>query len=248
MVAPLYRYAGTDRDGRPGVYDPKSGVFTPNVTYDSQGHAYIKKDCSRAQCEINPCNGSCKERVPRFDKALPWSLPLASKEGAEAEVEQPPKAAWPFPDGRDHPGMDNHVIRSIFLDNGFSINPGETDLKDYVFKAAWALLRRQELLNAGERDDAVLQLRREIAELRSRVPATLEPVEGDLLPPVGEKVLIHLASLDGWVEHEVVGYYVWGDHNGSNSLHRVIIRVKDKDGILNARSLSDVIRFKNAST
>jgi hypothetical protein len=69
----------------------------------------------------------------------------------------------------------------------------------------------------------------------------LPPVEGDLLPPVGSKVLIHLNSLSKWVEHEVVGYYVWGNLGDEENLHRVFVRVVDADGILNARLLSDVI-------
>lgn len=68
----------------------------------------------------------------------------------------------------------------------------------------------------------------------------LQPVEGDLLPPVGSTVLIHLASPGKWVEREVVGYYVWGDLGGQENLHRVFVRVKDKDGHLNARPLNDI--------
>ena len=67
----------------------------------------------------------------------------------------------------------------------------------------------------------------------------LPPVDGDLLPPVGSQVLIHLASQDQWVAHTVVGYYVWGAFD-SDQLHRVFVRVKDSDGILNARRLCDV--------
>jgi len=76
-------------------------------------------------------------------------------------------------------------------------------------------------------------------------PATpmLPPVEGDLLPPVGTKVLIHLASSKAWVEHEVVGYYVWGDLKGDPDLQRVNVRVKSQSGYLNARMLSEVRRL-----
>jgi hypothetical protein len=65
------------------------------------------------------------------------------------------------------------------------------------------------------------------------------PVDGDLLPPIGSRVLIHLASCDKWVERTVVGYYVWGSFD-STRLHRVFVRVRCSDGILNARSLCDV--------
>lgn len=68
----------------------------------------------------------------------------------------------------------------------------------------------------------------------------MDRVENDLLPPVGAKVLIHLNSLDSWVEHEVVGYYAWGNFHGYKNLHRVFVRVKDKDGYLNARLLEEV--------
>ena len=68
----------------------------------------------------------------------------------------------------------------------------------------------------------------------------LEPVYGDVLPQVGDKVLIHLGRSDRWVEHTVVGYYVWKDLGGDDSLHRVFVRVRSADGYLNARMLKDV--------
>lgn len=70
----------------------------------------------------------------------------------------------------------------------------------------------------------------------------LEPIEGDLLPAIGEKVLIHLASSDKWVSHRVTGYYVWGNHGENKNLHRVFVRVVDRDGYPNARLLGDVRR------
>lgn len=68
----------------------------------------------------------------------------------------------------------------------------------------------------------------------------LEQVEGDLLPPIGSKVLVYLNSPDSWVEHEVIGYYVWPSFGGDSSLFRVNVRVIDKDGYLNARCLQDI--------
>jgi hypothetical protein len=68
----------------------------------------------------------------------------------------------------------------------------------------------------------------------------LEPVDGDVLPAVGSKVLIHLGRQDAWVEHEVTGYYVWGDLGKNPALHRVFVRVKDAQGYDNARLLMDV--------
>jgi len=81
-------------------------------------------------------------------------------------------------------------------------------------------------------------------------PAEVEqfdPVEGDLLPAVGEKVLIHLARQDDWIEHTVTGYYVWPAHPhqvkpGQKDAHRVFVRVKDEQGYDNARLLSEVRR------
>lgn len=67
----------------------------------------------------------------------------------------------------------------------------------------------------------------------------LDPVVGDLLPPMGSKVLIHLARQDQWVEHTVVGYYVWGGLLDPYA-HRVYVRVMDSDGYPNARMLCDV--------
>jgi hypothetical protein len=77
------------------------------------------------------------------------------------------------------------------------------------------------------------------------VPEELEPVGGDMLPAIGSTVQIHLARQDAWVDHAVVGYYVWpaqphqvkGD---GRDAHRVFVRVKDSEGYLNARLLSEV--------
>jgi hypothetical protein len=71
-----------------------------------------------------------------------------------------------------------------------------------------------------------------------RIP--MEPVQHDLLPPVGSQVLIHLARQDKWVEHTVVGYYVWGNLREDKGVHRVFVRVRDAQGYLNARLLNDV--------
>lgn len=74
----------------------------------------------------------------------------------------------------------------------------------------------------------------------------LPPVHGDVLPQVGDKVLIRLASSKKWVQRTVVGYYVWKDLGGSDDLHRVFVRVKDEDGYHNARMLKDVRPVKVA--
>lgn len=77
----------------------------------------------------------------------------------------------------------------------------------------------------------------------SLAPVSLEPVEGDLLPAIGDTVLINLGSLGAWVPQRVVGYYVLGDLNSGKALHRVFVRVVDDKGHLNARMLCDVRRF-----
>lgn len=74
-----------------------------------------------------------------------------------------------------------------------------------------------------------------------RVLPDLAPVEGDLLPKIGDKVFIHLARQDQWVEHVVVGYYVWPSlHRGDTAVHRVNVRVRDSEGFYNSRMLQDV--------
>ena len=67
-----------------------------------------------------------------------------------------------------------------------------------------------------------------------------EPVGGDLLPPLGSTIWIHLASIESWVPHTVNGYYVWGDLDGNEFLHRVYVRVVDENGFKNARLLRDI--------
>jgi hypothetical protein len=97
---------------------------------------------------------------------------------------------------------------------------------------------------------AAMDVRRLWAAWRDRAafaPQPLPPVEGDILPAVGSKVLIHLASQDAWVEHTVVGYYVWPNHGLAPRVFRVFVRVRDTDGYLNARSLED-IRYLEAAT
>lgn len=68
----------------------------------------------------------------------------------------------------------------------------------------------------------------------------LDPVEGDLLPSLGSIVEIHLNSLDAWVPHLVVGYYVWPAIGASGV--RVNVQVVDRKGYPNARALADVRR------
>ncbi|MFC5548163.1 hypothetical protein [Massilia aerilata] len=97
------------------------------------------------------------------------------------------------------------------------------------------------ILGMEEEGNPVAEVQRlfDADEARATQRDVLDPVEGDKLPPVGSKVLIHLARQDAWVEHTVTGYYAWGDLGGNPHLHRVFVRVKDADGYDNARLLSD---------
>ena len=67
----------------------------------------------------------------------------------------------------------------------------------------------------------------------------LEPIEHDCLPRLGQRVQIHLASRNAWVEHKVVGYFVWPPHKPGTGW-RVFVRVIDDAGYENARLLEDV--------
>lgn len=104
--------------------------------------------------------------------------------------------------------------------------------------------------NAWEEHDEenLVAINAAIAAAEAAQPVALEPVEGDLLPAIGEEVLIHLASSDKWVPHRVVGYYAWCDRGGNKSLHRVFVRVVDRDGYQNARLLCDVRRTGEGRT
>lgn len=73
-----------------------------------------------------------------------------------------------------------------------------------------------------------------------KVNIPLEKVEGDLLPPIGSKVKILLGISLTWIDCTVTGYYVWGDLQKQDHLHRVFVRVADENGIPNARLLKDV--------
>ena len=60
------------------------------------------------------------------------------------------------------------------------------------------------------------------------------------LPPMGSRVLFHLASQEAWAEFVVTGYYAWGDHGGDPVLHRVFVYGIDAQGFSNSRMLKDV--------
>lgn len=79
----------------------------------------------------------------------------------------------------------------------------------------------------------------ELASARNTTIPELPPVEGDVLPAIGSTVSIHLARQDEWVNHTVVGYYVWPELDGKKGW-RVNVRVQDSEGYNNARSLEDI--------
>lgn len=96
----------------------------------------------------------------------------------------------------------------------------------------------------GLRDD-IYEFRQRVAKVTT--PAKddavgLEPVHGDVLPPIGANVQIHLGRQDAWLPHTVVGYFAWPDHNGNPFYQRVFVRVRGANGVLNARMVHEVRR------
>ena len=135
------------------------------------------------------------------------------------------------------------------------IRMGEMAAEIELLNSAWQVetLNRKDLIIAKQESEND-RLKAENARLQSIIdsqsPAVSVPeldyVDGDILPPVGASVAIHLASCDKWVDHTVVGYYVWGPLGGIDSAYsRVFVRVLDDQGILNARILKDVKWDKN---
>jgi hypothetical protein len=51
----------------------------------------------------------------------------------------------------ERPAFSKDVIREVFMAHGFTIKEGQTDLKQYVFDAAYALLARASSPNAARR-------------------------------------------------------------------------------------------------
>jgi hypothetical protein len=78
-----------------------------------------------------------------------------------------------------------------------------------------------------------------LAHQSAPAAAPLDPVHGDVLPPVGSTVQIKLGD-SGWFDHTVTGYYAWPNHGLDKNVHRVFVRVKDAAGTQNARLLTDV--------
>jgi hypothetical protein len=103
-----------------------------------------------------------------------------------------------------------------------------------------------ELLNEGVVHlQAINALMRRLLNKPIDVVEPLDRVEGDVLPPLGSTVLFHLASLDAWVPHTVVGYYVWPYSGVQGYAHRVYVRGRHANGYLNARMLKDIQRVSD---
>lgn len=62
----------------------------------------------------------------------------------------------------------------------------------------------------------------------------LDPVQGDILPPLGSRVMIHFSSIKKWVPVTVVGYFAYDDPL------RVFVRTQDDAGVLNARGIQSI--------
>lgn len=141
----------------------------------------------------------------------------------EATVDQP---AWPAEEPRAIPFGWREVIERA---------------RDSIGGGSYSENRQHELSIVGPYLDGLADEFEHLQEVCEAVGQLgIEPVYGDLLPQVGDPVLIHLGRSERWVKHTVVGYYVWKDLGGSDSLHRVFVRVRSEDGYLNARMLKDV--------
>lgn len=80
--------------------------------------------------------------------------------------------------------------------------------------------------------------------VQTTTPA-LDPVEGDVLPPIGSTVYI-LHGRDNLAHAcTVVGYYAWKSLNKESKDHRVFVRVKYEDqDSYNARSIDECYKTK----
>jgi len=56
--------------------------------------------------------------------------------------------------------LDRNAIRAIFLQHGFTIKEGQTDLKPYVYEAADALIAQARAAQSGLNADEMARLRR----------------------------------------------------------------------------------------
>ena len=92
------------------------------------------------------------------------------------------------------------------------------------------------------------EVRTLIARPAPAAAPVLEPVHGDLLPPVGSTVWIRHGRDDDAHECTVLGYYAWGDLGGNRRLSRVFVRVAyaRRDGV-NARMLCDCWPSRDAA-
>ena len=79
--------------------------------------------------------------VAQLREALDWCIAEINRESPATVNARPAIAAADrWLQQPEHEPVSDDEIREVFLANGFTIKPGNTDLKPYVFSAARALL------------------------------------------------------------------------------------------------------------
>ena len=66
---------------------------------------------------------------------------IRAKQAAKPKHSPLPQSPTPQADSQPAPALDRERIREIFMGHGFTVKEGQTDLKQYVYDAADALLR-----------------------------------------------------------------------------------------------------------
>ena len=120
-------------------------------------------------------------------------------------------------------------------------NTAQSALDELVKLADSGIRTVQVTKSISELSDQVAKLSLSIKMLSNEpLAGALEPVEGDILPPLGSQVYIELASSNRRQRVTVVGYYVWPGLKDQGAHARVFVRVKDEHGTPNARLLQDI--------
>lgn len=187
------------------------------------GNAPVVNSCKfnpYARCETDGCKGS---KLPMLNMDDPsdiaaWNM-RAVEDTLKVEIESLDK---------ENDGMEDAMVQWA---KKLEVTEQARDFlngcrKDWADQAA----RMKEQLDAANA---------KIEQLQAQV-TVLDPMHGDVLPPIGSTVWIRLASRKAWIAHKVTGYYVWKDLKGSEFLHRVFVRVVCSKGFPNARMLCDI--------
>ena len=135
---------------------PESFLEIPDVQDESGINAYYSREVvlecidaalashGQAPAEVSPTSGAADLPEPHFGEGRHLGLAFRSDAYSVAQVQalfashgQAP--ATPQADGQ--PALDRTRIREIFMTHGFTVKEGQTDLKQYVYDAADALLR-----------------------------------------------------------------------------------------------------------